>query len=58
MVGTPDISRVVIQPDDLCVIVASDGLWEVFTSQEAAMWCAVRRLSTLAHWKWGGAARL
>lgn len=38
VISTPDVSRVALSPDDLCVIVASDGLWEVFTSQEAAMW--------------------
>ena len=32
----PDVARVELQADDAAVIIASDGLWDVVTDQEAS----------------------
>jgi serine/threonine protein phosphatase PrpC len=32
----PDVARVELQADDAALVVASDGLWDVVSDQEAA----------------------
>lgn len=36
----PSHRKIKATKDDMYMILASDGLWEVFSSQEAAEWCA------------------
>ena len=36
VIAEPEITEYDVHPDDFCLIIASDGVWELLTSQQVA----------------------